>query len=237
MVNFELGRGQFYPDHEHPVHQLAWSPTGVLTVRSGVRSWVLPSNLGLFIPAGLRHSTGAQRATTMLAPYLDPARCALDWAEPTVVRIGALARALIEYLADRELPDARRQPAEQVLSDVLAPVGVATIDVRGPADPRAAEVAKALAADPADDRSLEAWGRKVGASVRTLTRAFAVEPGTSFTRYRTQVRLRAALSLLADGVPVGTVAHRVGYRSPSAFIAAFRRQTGVAPGGYFTEPE
>lgn len=237
VVNFELGHGQFYPDHDHPVHQLAWSPTGVLTVRSGERSWVLPPNLGLFIPAGLRHSTGARRATTMLAPYLDPTRCTLGWTEPTVVRIGSLARALIEYLADRDLPDARRRPAEQVLSDVLSPVGVATIEVRGPVDPRAAEVAKALVADPADDRSLEAWGHRVGASVRTLTRAFAAEPGASFTQYRTQVRLRAALSLLADGLPVGTVAHRVGYRSPSAFIAAFRRQTGVAPGSYFGEPE
>ena len=233
VFHFELVQGQFYPDHDHAVHQVAWSPTGVLTVRSGPRSWVLPPHLGLFIPAGLRHSTGAQRATRMLAPYLDPARCALDWSVPTVVRIGSLARALIEYLADRELPDERRGPAEQVLSDVLSPVDVATIDVRGPSDPRAAEVADALAADPADDRSLEEWGRKVGASVRTLTRAFAADPGTSFARYRTQVRLRAALSLLAEGVPVGAVAHRVGYRSPSAFIAAFRRQTGVAPGSYF----
>lgn len=237
VLDFALAHGQFFPDHEHSVHQLAWSPAGVLTVRVGARSWVLPPHLGLFIPAGLRHSTGAHRATTMLAPYLDPARFPRDWASPTVVRIAPLARGLIEYLADPDLSVERRRPAEQVLSDVLHPVGVATIEVREPTDPRAAEVARALAADPADDRGLEAWGRQVGASVRTLTRAFAAEPGSSFTEYRTQVRLRAALALLADGVPVGTVAHRVGYRSPSAFIAAFRRRTGVAPGSYFGEPE
>ncbi|MGI5176519.1 helix-turn-helix transcriptional regulator [Dactylosporangium sp. CA-152071] len=58
--------------------------------------------------------------------------------------------------------------------------------------------------------------------------------GMSFGRWRTNVRLRAALSLLATGTPVAVVARRVGYRSPSAFIAAFRQAFGVSPGAYFS---
>jgi AraC-like DNA-binding protein len=35
---------------------------------------------------------------------------------------------------------------------------------------------------------------------------------------------------------VGAVARLVGYRTTSAFVAAFRAQTGVTPGRYFTPP-
>jgi AraC-like DNA-binding protein len=54
-----------------------------------------------------------------------------------------------------------------------------------------------------------------------------------FGRWRTLLRLRAALSMLAAGQPVSRVAGRVGYDTPSAFVAAFRRETGQTPGSYF----
>lgn len=62
------------------------------------------------------------------------------------------------------------------------------------------------------------------------------ETGLSFTDWRTQIRLIAALPLLADGVAVATVARQVGYANPSAFIAAFRRVFGVTPRAYFAAP-
>jgi AraC-like DNA-binding protein len=37
--------------------------------------------------------------------------------------------------------------------------------------------------------------------------------------------------------PVVTVARRVGYATPSAFIAAIVRETGLTPGGYFGRSE
>jgi AraC-like DNA-binding protein len=53
-----------------------------------------------------------------------------------------------------------------------------------------------------------------------------------FGRWRTLARLAAALPLLAAGKPVGNVARAVGYENPSAFVAAFRRETGATPGTY-----
>jgi AraC-like DNA-binding protein len=120
-----------------------------------------------------------------------------------------------------------------VLLDLLEPVEAATIDVPMPSDPRAVAVAEALLAAPADPRSLAAWGRGVGAAGRTLARLFDAETGMSFGRWRTNVRLRAAMLLLAEGEPVAVVAHRVGYATPSAFIAAFRRQLGATPGAFY----
>src|SRR5262249_56073930 len=93
--------------------------------------------------------------------------------------------------------------------------------------------AGALGADPADSRTLAEWGREVGASARTLARAFMAGTGLPFGRWRGLLRLQAAISALAAGEPVGNVAHHVGYESISAFVAAFRRETGLTPAMYY----
>jgi AraC-like DNA-binding protein len=110
---------------------------------------------------------------------------------------------------------------------------VTTIEVRLPAAPTARRVAEALRADPADRRTLREWGREVGASERTLARGFAAGTGLPFGRWRTRLRMQAALSLLAAGQPVSRAAARVGYDTASAFVAAFRRETGQTPGAFF----
>jgi AraC-like DNA-binding protein len=93
-------------------------------------------------------------------------------------------------------------------------------------------VAHALLADPADPRPLSQWGRDIGASARTLSRGF-LSTGITFSRWRTAARIRAALPLLAQRQPISQVASAVGYQTPSAFVAAFRRETGTTPGAYF----
>jgi AraC-like DNA-binding protein len=93
-------------------------------------------------------------------------------------------------------------------------------------------IAEQLLADPADPRELTDWADHVHASVRTLTRLFPAETGLSFAAWRTQVRIRAAIQLLADGTAVNATARAVGYTRPSAFISAFRRITGQTPGTY-----
>ena len=76
-------------------------------------------------------------------------------------------------------------------------------------------------------------GRAVGASERTLARAFAAGTGLPFGQWRTMLRIQSALPLLAAGEAAGRVAGKVGYQTPSAFIAAFGRLTGVTPTAYF----
>ena len=92
---------------------------------------------------------------------------------------------------------------------------------------------KRLLADVTDARPLTEWGHEVGASARTLARLFVTETGMGFERWRTHARLAAALPMLAAGDGVSTVAHKVGYATPSAFVAAFRREIGTTPAEYF----
>jgi AraC-like DNA-binding protein len=234
VCTFPMPPGLVFDWHTHPDHQLAWAASGILTVRTERKAWILPPTRALWIPAGVRHETlTASTSATMRSLYAPPALCPITWTEPTPVVASPLLAELLGYLETPALPPARRANAEAVLVDLLEPAGMTTIDVRMPADARAREVAAALAADPSDGRTLAAWGRDVGASERTLARAFLADTGVPFGRWRTLMRLRAALPAMAAGQPVAAVARHVGYESASAFVAAFRRETGVTPGAYF----
>ncbi len=69
-------------------------------------------------------------------------------------------------------------------------------------------------------------------SARTASRRFREQTGTTFAQWRTAVRMRAAVGLLASGMPVVAVARHVGYTSPSAFVQSFRATVGTTPGAY-----
>ncbi|MFC5146072.1 helix-turn-helix domain-containing protein [Streptomyces aureoversilis] len=237
--SFPLDGSEWFGRHQHAAHQLAWAPHGVLAVRASGRTWVLPSTVALWIPAGVPHATGATSSALLRSLYFWPDRCPLTWDEPQVVPVPGLLRELIDYLAqDPEVlgPEARHR-AEDVVLDLLHPVSVTTVRAPVPADPRARRIAEALRADPSDGRSLAEWGEVVGASARTLARAFVSGTGMTYGQWRTQLRLQAAMPMLAAGSTVSAVARRVGYGSPSAFVAAFRRGVGVPPGAYFAPAE
>ena len=106
-----------------------------------------------------------------------------------------------------------------------------------PTDSRLRALCRLLEADPADGRTLSELGREVGAAERTLSRLFREQTGISFPQWRGQLRLHHALALLVTGRPVTRVAADCGYRSPSAFIEAFRAAFGTTPGRYMSSHE
>ena len=230
---FTLARGHRFTEHRHPTHQLAWAERGVLSISAGDTTWALPPTRALWIPAGEPHTTAAATATAMHSLYLRPERAPDHWRRPTVLSVAPLLAALIGHLGHPDLGAAERGRAEAVLFDQLTPAPVASVVLTRPADERARRVADALLADPADDRGVVALARLAGTSPRTLHRLFQEATGCGLGEWRTRARIRAALELLAAGTPVGVIAGRVGYRTPSAFVAAFRRVLGTTPAQVF----
>jgi len=234
VVTFPMSSATLFDWHVHDDHQLAWASAGVLTVSTEGTTWVLPPSRALWIPAGLPHETAANGRATMRSVYVPQAMSPVQWDVPTVVAASPLLAEVIGYLSG-ELTATQREHAEMLLSDLLTPLPVTTLNVKfpSPVDNIAGAVAQKLSDNPADSRTLAEWGRTVGASERTLARAFVTTTGMPFGRWRTLLRLQSALPLLANGEVVSRIAARVGYETPSAFIAAFRRETGVTPAAYF----
>lgn len=229
---FPLASGEWIRPHRHPQHQLAWSRGGVLGVAVDDTHWILPPTRALWIPAGIVHRTGASREAVLRSLYFEPDRCPLTWTEPTPVAVDGLLAHLIGHLGRDDLATDARLRAEAVVFDLLHPLPATPIDVPDATDERVRAVTEHLLADPADRRGLDVHARAVGVSRRTLTRLFVHDTGMSFDRWRTHMRLRAALPLLAAGRTVADAARSVGYATPSAFVAAFRRTVGTSPKRY-----
>ena len=234
VATFPMPIGTLFDWHTHENHQLAWAASGVLTVLTEGAIWVLPPTRALWIPAGLRHETGAASHATLRSLFIPVEASPVSWLVPTQVGASPLLSELIGYLGG-SLTAQQRAHAEAVLADLLQPVPATAIDVPVPSGLLAGPVAMALRTDPADQRTLEEWGRAVGVSERTLARAFVDETQMPFGHWRTLLRLQAAIPMLAAGEPVARVASRVGYKTSSAFVAAFRRQVGVTPAAYFNQ--
>lgn len=222
--------------HSHPEHELLWGPNGgTLQVRVEGVDWTVPPDTGVWVPAGLVHSASASPGTTFYCTFFRPEARDCPWTRPGLFEVSPLLREVLLHMHRKDMPDAARARAEQVAFDMLEPLDEQAALVPMPADPRARVVAEALLANPGDRRSLTEWSDSAGASVRTLTRVFSQGTGMSFAQWRTHVRIRVAIRYLEAGVPVSVVGRRVGYDTPSAFVAVFRRATGRTPGSLLAD--
>lgn len=220
--------------HLHEYHQFMWGPRGAVAVETDEHNWLVPPTLGLWIPAGVPHAVDGMQAARVYCLYLDGADCPVGFTEPTAVAVTSFLREAIIRLDDETLSIAERRHTEIAMFDVIRPAEVSSINLPLPGDDRLRAIADALLADPADPRSLADFADGVGASVRTLTRLFGAETGMTFSQWRQQARMRAALGPLANGASVRQVARQIGYSNPSAFVHAFHRTTGQTPGAYFS---
>lgn len=225
--------------HWHARVQLVYASAGVMTVMTEQGLWVVPPQRAVWIPAGVRHEVQAVSALAMRSVYVQAQ--VVPWL-PTaccVVQVAPLLRELIIRAASlpaRYPLGGQDERIMLLILDEIKALPVAPLHLPEPTDPRLQQIAAALKAHPADDRTLDVWGRIVGASSRTLARLFQTDMGLSFRQWQRQMRLLAGLIRLAEGQPVTAVALDVGYESPSAFIAMFKRALGTTPSQYFDAP-
>jgi len=227
-ATFESGHDTGW--HRHQRAQLVHSLAGILICETHDGTWVVPPDRAVWIPPGRRHRLSTRGEVALRALYLRPGlwdggeRC-------RVLALGPLLQALIGRACApgglRGVGAARRLA---VLLDELAAAPEAALGLAQGRDPRLRRVTQALLQEPGDGRGLAAWTKVAAASERTLARLFLAETGLAFGAWRRQARLMRALSLLAAGQPVTTVALDLGYAGPSAFIQAFRRAYGETPG-------
>ncbi len=231
--SFSLPAGVGFDWHDHREHQLTWAARGVLSVETRAGTWVLPPTRALLIPAMSPHRIEASLPATMCALYVRGGDALVEWSSVVAVAVGPLMAELIRHLGGDGLDPDHRRRSERLLIDLLEPVPALSVDVPLPVDARAREVADAILSAPSDDRDLRSWGHQVGASGRTLARAFRGDTGLTFGQWRALARISAALPALAAGTPVSSVARQVGFHTASAFVDSFRRHTGTTPGAYF----
>ena len=230
----EYPAGFVDPSHSHSRAQLLFASSGVMSVVTAGASFVVPPQRAVWVPAGADHEVSCRGPVSLRTLYIDPA-IETGLAGCRVIEVSDFLKALIlevmRFAADYD-EGAREGRIVRLLLDEIAASPGAPFQAPMPADPRLLRVCRAILADPSDPRDLDEWAGLAAMGRRTFTRAFRQETGMGVATWRQQVRLMEALSLLAAGRSITSVAFDVGYESPSAFTAMFHRAFGVPPSLY-----
>lgn len=230
----EYPGGFIDPMHSHQRTQLLYASSGVMSVATEETSFVLPPQRAVWLPAGMPHEVSCRGPVSLRTLYIDPA---LDKHPPhcRVIEVSDFLKALILEVVRFDINydlEGREGRIVRLLLDEIELMPNAPYQARMPQDERLVRVCRAILANPADPRDLDDWAKVAGMGRRTFTRLFKEQTGMGLAVWRQQVRLMEALSLLASGRSITTVAYDVGYESPSAFTAMFHRTFGVPPSLY-----
>lgn len=225
--------------HSHARAQLICATTSAVDVAVGDRRWTLQPGHAAWLPGGLGHSiSGLAAPSVFRSLYIRPDLAGNLGGQPSVVHLSPLLRELLLRLIEIYNGDGDRGAYPYLTGLTLHEIAraeprpeIAAPFLPTPRDRRLKLICDALMEQPADRRTLEEWGRAAGASTRTLERLFREETGMSFNAWRQTCRIAAAIPRIQRGNPIQLVAWEVGYDSPSAFAAIFRRVVGINPTG------
>lgn len=206
------------PMHSHHEAQLIVGLSGAAIVGTVDEEWELPPRSMLWVEGDLSHRVRTSvdhRALVLSFPPHLVARTT-GW-----VRASGFVHDLVERVA--KAPDSERR-------DRLAAVLVDELVEPLPVNERLERVVGLVARYPA--MRAAALARGLGMSERSFRRWFRADVGTSFTVWHQRRIVERAVERLHHGDSVKSVATDLGYTNPSAFIALFKRVTGVTPRRY-----
>jgi AraC-like DNA-binding protein len=205
-----------------------------MSVQVASAHFCVPPQRALWIPGGVPHEVSCRGAVSLRTLYFAEGSGPLA-RQCRVLETSVFLRALIVEVVSfgaGYAPGSRESRIAALLMDEIKAMPAAPFVVPLPDDPRLLRVCRTLLADPADPRDLDAWAGLAGLGRRSFTRLFKRATGMGLGAWRQQARLMVALSLLASGLTVTEVAFSLGYESPSAFTAMFRRFFGAPPSRY-----
>lgn len=224
--------GTFFSAKRQGWGKIGFAQSGVLEVDVDGQSFLCPPHYATWVPPNALVESRNAQPLRFVSIHIARDMCeAFPPAACTLV-LSPLVKAIIADFASRgiTLPDsAPDHRLAVVLIDQLQAAERRQSYLPVSDDPLLRPITNALLATPGDPRSLAEWARGMSVTERTLNRRFQTHLDLPFKEWRQRMKLVAALSMLEGGATVADVALRLGYTTPSAFIAMFRRQTGSSP--------
>lgn len=218
--------------HHHHRARLLHIVSGVVAVSTARGVWLAPPGHGLLIPSGAEHD--ARMFGNVAIQILDIEHtAAVGLGEQCyVVGLSPLLLSLIEAastLCDGSSSDARRQAIARLLLHDLQHSPHLLLSLPLPSGRALARRCATFLHQPSPAETIERWSSSMGMSRRTFTRRFRDETGLSFMAWRQRACLFAAITRMAQGYEVGTVASSLGFERQASLTAMFKRCLGTTP--------
>jgi AraC-like DNA-binding protein len=207
-----------------------------MLVRTHQGTWVIPPQRAVWVPAGVQHETQTLGLVAMRTIYVDARVARRLSRQCCAINVSPLLRELIVRAATLPILYSRRSPEARVMQMILDEIrecAMVPLHLAVPTHPRLTRICDAIVRNPRCHDTLEQLAAAEGMSKRTAERLFNRELAMTFSRWRQQARLLAALTCLAADKSVKLAAFESGYASQSAFTNTFKRVFGTTPRNYF----
>jgi AraC-like DNA-binding protein len=227
--------GESHDWHSHGFGQLILALSGSMYVGTANRVHLMSPAMAVWIPPDAEHWMRTSRKNEMLYVDVNRDEAGTLGHSCRVMAMTPLLNALMLATLPAEIArcsDAHAQALHDLLRQEIISARDIPLSLVLPTDRRIRGLAQKALDDPAAIHSAETWLTGAAASRKTIERCFIAETGMTPTRWLRQARILHAVSRLAVGEKVTSVALDLGYDSPSAFSFMFRRDFGMSPSDF-----
>ncbi|MES0884866.1 AraC family transcriptional regulator [Roseibium sp. SCP14] len=218
--------------HAHDLGQVTYILSGMVTFATESRSFAVPAGHMIWIPKNQVHSAEALRDVHFVSVYANenelsglPQLC-------QVCEASELLKSIFERLISHQIRRDKGPVYDALillLFHEICSIQSVDLSVRMPQDTRLRRICEEVLRNPSATMCKVALAGVGNVSVRTMTRLFKSELNMTFTEWLHQVLIIAAVQKLGTETNVANIATELGYESPSAFTAMFKRQIGQTP--------
>lgn len=223
--------------HQHNWGQFLYAQKGVLAIKTDSFRYICAAEQGIWLPSHVLHEVTTLTDCVLSSLYIDnmQTRSVDNYAH--MIQVSPLLKMLIieavKFADDYDWQGTQGRHF-RLIRDLVGGATKMHTQLPYPVTAKLLQITQQLTLHPDNNQSLEAWGRDVGASSRTLSRAFKSETGLTFSEWRIRLKLQVAIRQLHEGQAVTNVAFNLGYESVSAFTFMFRTKLGHTPSQFIS---
>ena len=229
--------GSVIAPHSHNRAQLLYASQGSIRVHTADHVWLVPTQCALWIPAFVEHSVISLSDVRLSTALVEQTAAQILGTQCFLLRMTNLLRELVLRLNQLDLIQHNATPygedlhkaLQLLIFEEIKQASTFPVDIPWPRDKRLVLICEQLIHHPNQVKDLNTWSDTIGTSSRTLIRLFRKETGLSYRGWIQHMHIVFAFSQLAEGEAVSRIATSLGYASPSAFSAMFKRHLGYSP--------
>lgn len=227
--------------HSHDLGQATYILSGMITFFAEGRTFVVPAGHLIWLPRHTLHAAEASGDVHFVSLYENSGTPVELPAASQVIEASDLLKSVFERLIALQVRRQKGPVYDALVLLLFNEIGTSRpveMSVPMPEDARLRRVCEDILRQPSATISKDRLTRVGNVSARTLSRLFKSELNLTFTDWLKQVLILSAISKLNQrGATVAGVAADLGYESPSAFTAMFRRSVGYPPSAFSARRE
>lgn len=220
--------------HSHEEAQLTYASSGIVQVHTAQGRWLVPSQLGVWIPAGVLHWVEVLTDAELWMVHWDPS-AARAWGPSTQLdqtfafRVTPLMHSLLNTAFTTNSTTDKNELVVRLMLHELSETTHASTFLPMPNSLVGKRIADVALDDHRNQLSVEQVATRALTSVRTLSRLIHVETGLTFKVWRQRARIVRAMDMLSRGKAISQVSAELGFASTASLSCAFRQVTNMTP--------